>query len=323
MTNKESIFIFTKDRPTTLSKTLASIQSVSYSKFVIDDSISSENQASVSKLCEQYSNCNYLGKEQFINFVSENKIEFPKFNFLLREVGSTEWNLGYSRNFALLYSKSIHANKVLFMDDDIQIPNLKLIDDLFQSIKDFPFVGANITGLVDDSALGHIATDLEIFNERMLSGGFMVFNPNIIDQYFLNNYNEDWIWLFLQLKGKEYLQTGEVFQELTNPLANYQNKIIFQEHGEIALDGILDLFKDGSYDSLIELSFWKRMLAEREEYLNLLSEKAKEKNKSEYIEIIDWIKKHSTKFKAETFVSLFEKYFADRMLFTSVLKFLP
>jgi hypothetical protein len=318
-----AIFIFTKDRPETFNKSIASIQYSLHSKYVIDDSIEYKNQVYVYEFCKKHSNCNYLGKEQFRNFVTENKINFPKFNFLLRELGCSQWNLGYARNFALLYSKAIGVDKVLFMDDDIHVPNLKLIDDLFQSVKDFQFVGANITGLVDDSALGHIATDLEIFNERMLSGGFMVFNPNIIDQYFLNNYNEDWIWLFLQLKGKKYLQTGEVFQELSNPLANYQKKVIFQEHGEIALDGILDLFKKGSYDSLVQLSFWKRMLSEREEYLNLLTEKAKEKNKSEYIEIIDWIKKHSTNFKAETFASLFEKYFADRILFTSVFKFLP
>jgi hypothetical protein len=323
MTNKASIFIFTKDRPATLNKTLASIQGISYPKYIIDDSISTENQEEVSKLCEQYSNCHYLGKEQFKRFVNENKIEFPKFSFLLRELGNTEWNLGYARNFALLYSKSIHANKVLFMDDDIQVPDLKLIDDLFQSIKDFHFVGANITGLVDDSVLGHIATDLGIFNERMLSGGFMVFNPNIIDQYFLNNYNEDWIWLFLQLQGKKYLQAGDVFQELSNPLANFQNKLIFQEHGEIALDGVLNLFKEESYESLVELSFWKRMLDERREYLNLLSKKAHEKNENEYIHIIDLVKKYSANFKAEAFATLFEKYFADRILFTSIFKFFP
>lgn len=323
MNNTKSIFIFTKDRPATLIRTLASIQNVSYSKYVIDDSVSFENQESVSELCKQYSNCNYLGKEQFNKFVSENKIEFPKFNFLLRELGSTEWNLGYARNFALLYSKSNNATKVLFMDDDIQVPNLKLIDDLFNSLKDFQFVGANITGLVDDSALGHIATDLGIFNERMLSGGFMAFNPNNINHYFLNNYNEDWIWLFLQLQGKEYLQTGEVFQELSNPLANFQNKILFQEHGEIALDGILNLFKSGFFDSLIELSFWRRMLDERKEYLRQLSEKAKEKSMTEYIEIIDSVMKYSTNLKAEIFANLFEKYFTDRILFTNIFKSLP
>ncbi len=318
----ESIFIFTKDRPVTLSKTLASIKSVSYSKFVIDDSICFKNQVSVSKLCKEYTNCNYLGKEQFKYFVSENEIEFPKFNFLLREVGNTEWNLGYARNFALLYSKSIHADKVLFIDDDIRVPTPKLISHLFQSTKHFQFAGANITGLTDDSVLGHIANDLGVFNERMLSGGFMAFNPNTIEQYFLNNYNEDWIWLYLQLRGKDYLQTGEVFQEYSNPLANYQTKIIFQEYGEIALDGILDLFKVGSYDSLIELSFWQRMLEEREEYLNILSENAKERNKSEYIKIIDWIKTHSRDLKAETFASLFEKYFSNKIIFENVFKFL-
>ena len=209
------------------------------------------------------------------------------------------------------------------MDDDIQVPNLKLIDDLFHSLKDFQFVGANITGLVDDSALGHIATDLGIFNERMLSGGFMAFNPKNINHYFLNNYNEDWIWLFLQLQGKEFLQTGEVFQELSDPLANFQNKILFQEHGEIALDGILNLFEEGFYDTLVELSFWRRMLDERREYLSQLSKKSKEKNKSVYIEIIDSVMKHSINLKAETFASLFEKYFTDRVLFTNIFKFLP
>lgn len=323
MANISGIFIFTKDRPQTLSKTLASIQNIAYSKYIIDDSTKSTNQIIVFNLCQSKKDCTYLGRDQFNHFILLHKITFPKYSFLLRKPGTSEWNLGFARNFALLYSKWLNADKVLFMDDDIQVQNLKLIDDLFQSIKGFQFVGANIKGLVDDSALGHIATDLGIFNERMLSGGFMVFNPNSIDQYFLNNYNEDWIWLFLQLKRKKYFQTGEVFQELTNPLANYQNKIIFQEYGEIALDGILDLFNKDSYDSLVEISFWKRILAEREKYLNVLSEKAKKQNMSEYIEIIDWIKKHSTNFKAETFASLFEKYFADRILFTSIFKFLP
>jgi hypothetical protein len=312
MNNTESIFIFTKDRLATLIRTLTSIQTVSYSKYVIDDSVNSENQEGVSELCKQYSNCNYLGKEQFNKFVSENKIEFPKFNFLLRELGRAEWNLGYARNFALIYSQSIHANKVLFMDDDIQVSNLKLIDDLFQSLKDFQFVGANITGLVDDSVLGHIATDLGIFNERMLSGGFMAFNPNNIDHNFLNNYNEDWIWLFLQLKNDKYLQTGKVFQELSDPLSNYKDKVIFQEFGEIALDGILDLYKEGSYDTLIQLSFWERIIQEREEYLELLASKAGNKKS---LEIVSWVKNNSGNFNAEFFQKLFQDYFMNRFLF--------
>lgn len=320
MTNKEAIFIFTKDRPETLRKTLASVQHIIYPKFVIDDSAMPHNQQTVQELCNYYPKGTYLGKSEFNKFTNRHYITFPQFDFLLREVGSQEWNLGYARNFALLYSKSLGLEKVLFTDDDIQVPNLKLIEELFQSIDDYQFVGANILGLVDDSALGHIATDIGINNERMLSGGFMVFNPNNIDHFFLNNYNEDWIWLFLQLKEKEYLQTGEVFQELTDPLTSYKNKIIFQEFGEIALDGVLDLFKEASYDPLTQLLFWERLIEEREQYLNLLLSKAIAEGRESYVEIIEYVKSNSRNLNAVKFKNLFEKYFDDRKLFQHLYK---
>lgn len=312
---KEAIFIFTKDRTEILEKTLNSIDTISYTKFIIDDSITILSQKNVYQLCNKYTNCIYLGKIEFNQFINQYNIELPEFNFLLREVGNTEWNLGYARNFALIYSKAIRLNKVLFMDDDIQVPNVKLIEELFQEIDQYQFVGANILGLVDDSVLGHIATDIGINNERMLSGGFMVFNPNKIDHFFLNNYNEDWIWLFLQLRDKAYLQEGDVFQELADPLINFKSKVIFQEFGEITLDGVLDLFKQDSYDSLIEFTFWQRLVKERKEYLDMLISKADSKGKENYVEIIEWIKSSNTNFNAELFSELFKNYFINRIKF--------
>lgn len=318
MQSTEAIFIFTKDRPNTLTQTLQSLEPVANQKFIIDDSSEQTSQADVSTLCNKFKNCKYLGKDEFQIFCAKHKITFPKFSFLLRELGSSEWNLGYARNFALMYSKDEHFEKVLFSDDDIQVPNLNLISLLFQSLNEFKFAGANIEGLEDDSALGHIATGVEVINERMLSGGFMVYNPKKIDHFFLNNYNEDWIWLFLQLKNDKHIQTGAVFQALSDPLANYKDKIIFQEFGEIALDGILDLYKEGSYDSLIQLSFWKRMIQEREEYLELLASKADNTGNAKNLEIVSWVKNNSENFNAELFHKLFEDYFVNRKIFLNL-----
>lgn len=310
-----AVFIFTKNRPKILLQTLYSLDQLSCTKFVIDDSTDQLIQKAVFELCNKVHNCQYLGKKDFQIFCSRHKIQFPKFSFLLRKLGSPEWNLGYARNFALIYSKANHFDKVLFIDDDIQVQNLKLIPKLFESLDKFKFDGANIEGLADDSILGHIATDLGVINERMLSGGFMAFSPNKIDHFFLNNYNEDWIWLFLQLKNDKYLQTGEVFQALSDPLANYKDKIIFQELGEIALDGILELYQKGSYDSLTELSFWDRMIKERKEYLTLLENKSKQTAAEKNLEIISWVKNHSEYFSAELFQQLFIKYFENRKIF--------
>jgi len=320
MASRIGIFIFTKDRPETLTKTLASIQALSYSKYVIDDSVKGENQKRVIELCNSHSNCNYLGKEAFSEFTQRHKIDLFKYDFLVRTPGSPEWNLGYARNFALLYSKSLCLEKVLFSDDDIQVPDLDLIEKLFQLIKNYQFVGAHITGLVDDSVLGHIATDIGIRNERMLSGGFMVFAPFNIDDFFLNNYNEDWIWLFLQLVNRKYLQIGEVYQEVTNPLINYKNKIIFQEYGEIALDGLLHLYPSGTFEDLASLEFWQKMIAERKEYLNSLIAISLEKKEKSYAEIIEYVKANSNDLTATIFSNLFKKYFSDRALFQHLYK---
>ena len=197
-----------------------------------------------------------------------------------------------------------------------------MIDTLFQSLDDYNFVGANIKGLVDDSVLGHIATDIGVVNEKMLSGGFMLFNPHRIGHFFLNNYNEDWIWLFLHLNGNKFLQEGEVYQKLSNPLFDYKAKVMFQEFGEIALDGVLDLYKGDSFEALAQLSFWERLVKERLEYLEMLRNRAVEANKRDYEDVITWIQANSRIFTAEIFRNLFQTYFENRIdfinLFTSL-----
>jgi hypothetical protein len=263
-----------------------------------------------------------LGQPEFENFINRYKIKFPEFSFLLRELGNTEWNLGYARNFALLYAKASRYHKTLFMDDDIKVSSLHVIEILFKALKDYKFTGSYIAGLIDDSILGHIATGLDIQNERMISGGFMAFNPNNISDYFLNVYNEDWIWLFLQLRKEKYLQTQDVFQEPTNPFIEYKRKIIFQEFGEIILDGILDFYQTGSYEGLTKLTFWERILLEREQYLNGLVKEAQGTENGHFIEIIQYVQLNSKSFRPPDFKTLFEEYSNNRKVFQKLFNLL-
>ncbi|MBK8549850.1 MAG: hypothetical protein IPL53_01860 [Ignavibacteria bacterium] len=121
------------------------------------------------------------------------------------------------------------------MDDDIKVSSISLIDDLFELKKKYELVGSHITGMNDDSILGHIATDLNLSNEKMLSGGFVVLSPKTVSNYFLNIYNEDWIWFYFQLKSKRYFQTGNVFHSITNPFYKFKSKIIFKNSGRLQL----------------------------------------------------------------------------------------
>jgi hypothetical protein len=319
MHSKSGIFIFTRDRPDKLSKIFHSIKDAGHSIVIVDDSVEEASCTANHEIIKSSSHL-YFGKLQFSKFIKQYNIDISEFSFLLRQLGDKEWNLGYARNVALVFGRASGFKNVLFMDDDIEIPNLLLIDELFSLLQKYYFTGAHIAGLVDDSVLGHVATDLDIFNERMLSGGFMAFNPNNVAHYFLNNYNEDWIWLFLQNKVKNYFQTGEVMQALSDPLDNYAVKIMFQEFGEIALDGVLDCYKKNPAESLCSLLFWKRMLKERKEYLGTLYEVTKLKGENKYLEIIEYVTKNQNYFNAAMFKNLFEKYFSNLGLFKRLFK---
>jgi hypothetical protein len=310
MKENTGIFIFTKDKPKSLKSTLDSLNNCRHKVFIIDDSIRKENIESCRHLLND-TNHQYFGRREFILFTKGNKIELKKFPFLLRQLGNVNWNLGYARNFALVVAKSLYLKKVLFMDDDIIVHSPGQIDTLFTLLGEYDFAGAHISGLVDDSILGHIATELGIYNERMLSGGFMTFNPFKIEHYFLNNYNEDWIWLFLHLNTKRQIQTSEVFQSIGNPFHNYKRKILFQEFGETALDGILDLYPGKLYESLTSEVFWQRMIKERMDYLNHLFDCSEKKNLIDYMKIINYVIANSSALDPKSFTNLFSEYFSN------------
>ncbi len=315
MSDKTAIFIFSKDRPDSLRVTLNSIKKISNKIFIIDDSIKKQNQARNKRISYENRNCLYLGRCEFDNFVEGNRINIFRFSFLLRRPGNFDWNLGYMRNFALLYAKKLNLEKVLFMDDDIQVLSLKTILDLFKLKNKYELVGANITGMVDDSILGHIATDLGIHGEKMLSGGFIVFNPKTIQNYFLNIYNEDWILFFFQLENNKYLQTGEVVHTVKNPYLKYKSKIIFQEFGEIAIEGILKLESNEYSSKLLLTGFWEKILSLRIEYLEELISISLQMDKTNYLKMLKWLKSDYSRFNARSFANLFKEYYIKKPIF--------
>ncbi len=314
MDSNSGIFIFTRDRPSTLEATLMHLGHTDGTIFIVDDSEHYHNQKSVESISKNHRTV-YLGQKDFTVFIDEHNIDSNRFSFLLRNLGNQEWNLGYARNFALLYSKALGLDCVLFMDDDIRSTTKGLIYELFDALNCYRFTGANITGLVDDSILGHIATSVNITNDRMLSGGFMAFKPSQIEDFFLNIYNEDWIWLFLQLKREKYLQEGDAIQNICNIIDNYQFKVLFQEKGEVVLDGILDLLDADSFNELEDDAFWDRIIEERKDYIKLLNEKSKNE---EYLNVILYVQNNFLEYNSKFYSNLFREYFANNVLFKTL-----
>lgn len=308
----QAVFIFTKDRPEVLKNTLLTLCVLEMPVFLIDDSRHMNNRVINRQFLGE--NQTYLGIEEYERFLVENGIDRDKYGFILKSPGQNHWNLGYMRNFAMLYARHYKFSRILFMDDDITIDNQDVITSILLELNHYKLVGAEITGLVDDSILGHIATAMNIHDVRTLSGGFMAFNPLVTTNYFLNNYNEDWIWIFLEASDKQVLMTGHVCQALSNPMQDWEEKIRFQEFGEIVLEGVLDVRQmPNREETLQDVLFWERIIKERIQYICALYESAAKVKNDAHLTILRSLIADFD-FNPPVFSNLFIEYFSNKSM---------
>lgn len=254
------VVVFTKDGIHRLHKTLPRLPTNDYDFILLDDSTIAKCQIETKKLCEKYGLIYHGSNEQkkFIKQIKSSLILKFVINFSV-----PEWTLGYARNYAILFGRTMGKNKMLMMDDDIMIKAPNDIGKIFHCIEDFQYVGARINRMPDDSIVGHTYRTGGEIQKRYVSASFLAFDLDKISNYFFNIYNEDWIWLFLETDGKEVETTVDVFHMTYNPFENAERKALFQENGEILWEGTYLAPITKRNETLINPTFWREVLEHR------------------------------------------------------------
>ena len=160
MENNSAIFVFTKDRPYSLSKTIDSISTLEIQIYLIDDSYHLKNRFANQRLIQDITNVSYFGNNEYESFIKSNNINKSDNPFRIKSLGKKHWNLGNVRNYALIYAILSGLERALFIDDDIIVPDPESIFEVFEYLDNYLFVGAKITGMQDDSIVGHISSEL-------------------------------------------------------------------------------------------------------------------------------------------------------------------
>lgn len=308
--DKAAIFIFTRNRAEQLGKGLKLFADSGYPVFIIDDSTTLQGKASVQNLACIYENVTYVDNNYCKHLVHPDLITGIEYQFLTRDLGNSEWNLGYARNIALLIAKKQHFQKVLFADDDITVDSVEIIDSTFSKLDEVDFFGRHITGKRDNSIVGHIAEELGHETSRMISGGFMAFLLKNVKYYFLNVYNEDWIWLYLHLMHFSYELSGEATQEYSDILPKDSEVIQFQEVGEILLDGIIRTCRSGDFQEALTDRFWYVIVDERKNFLEMLRASAVSHQRHELGTIISKVLNYLLTVEVKFFSASFRNYYS-------------
>lgn len=301
-------------------KTLRRVKTEDTPIILLDDSYLIKNRKSYKTVTDRYPNVTYHGKEEqqdFFKRINLNKKLIGKFT---NRLGVKQWNLGFCRNYALLLAKSLHMKKVLFMDDDIIVENRRLISEMFHLLEGYDFVGARITGMHDDSMVGYIVRELNQIPEEYFSGGFIAFKPHCVSEYFINLYNEDWIWLYFHQIKYRLHQYGEVKQLAYDNFKNANKKVKSQEIGEIIVDGIREVIDQQNFDSLKKSALWTKMLTEKQDYYKHLKNLSLKQNKTNFCRILASATNYLSKLNPGLFSDIFNDYFRERTLWQKLLK---
>lgn len=305
--------VFTKNRPAILSKTLHQLTNIDIFAIVLDDSTNTETRQIVNNIAKKGNNIYYHGtheQKELIQKITELGVDLD--SFVIKPLGTNGWTLGYTRNYAIILAKAIGIERALFMDDDIIIKKVDIIKEMMKLLDNADFVGAKINGMPDDSVVGHIMRELSMKPYEFLSGGFLAFDLDSVSEYFLNYYNEDWIWLFLHKPKVKLTKYGEVHQLPFNPFENAVERALQQEFGEILVDGVREACECNNFSLLVDIKFWSKIIDNRVSYVKKLIASCKINNNKAGINVGNSLLRHLSKINRKKFMDVFVNYYAKK-----------
>jgi hypothetical protein len=175
-------------------------------------------------------------------------------------------DLSTKRNLGLVLSRMLGWERVVFLDDDIRVPDPGDLSKAVGLLDTHAAVGLRIGGFPDNSMVCHAFRAGGGDQETFIGGGALAVDVERNRSFFPNVYNEDWFYLLDAGKGLQSVATvGEVLQYPYDP---YQPKRArMQEFGDVLAEGTYWLLDQGKFVSDGDLAHWRDFLARRKEFI--------------------------------------------------------
>ena len=301
------VTVFTKDNLNRVKCTLPQYSKLDYPVILLDDSVESKNSKRCREICQQ-NGIIYHGRPQQKRLLAE--LPVCAISEFISKLGTEGWTLGKTRNYALLISRAMGAKKLVMVDDDIQLSGTLDFESAIDGLDLFDYVGAYIEGMPDHSIVGYLARSAGFHQDCYVSGSFLGIRTSEVSNYFLNKYNEDWIWLLLENEGEKPPQLGSVDQLKYNPFEQPLEVANEQEFGEILLNGVFEVEPELAGEQLINKEYWEDILrARRAEVQNIGRLNVPPYLQTTQEVVVESVINTISKMSPNEFAQVFESYF--------------
>lgn len=174
---------------------------------------------------------------------------------------------GAKRNLGLLLSHLVGWERVVFLDDDIEIHDPEHLKQASALLDTHNVVGLFIDGFPDNSVVCHAYRIAGGYQQSFIGSGALVVQVQRSPSFFPDIYNDDW---FYMLDAKERLQPaatiGKVFQRPYDPFRT-PDRARAEELGDVLAEGTFWLLDQGLSIADADLRHWRDFLPRRRMFI--------------------------------------------------------
>jgi hypothetical protein len=172
------------------------------------------------------------------------------------------------RNFGLALTWMAGWDRVLFLDDDIDIKDADDVRRAAALLNRYDVVGLENTGFADNSVVCHAHRDTGGRQGTFIGAGAMLFRGSRATSFFPDIYNEDWFFLLDEQRITACAVHGTFSQARFDPYLT-RDRAKTQEFGDCLAEGLFALLDDHkTLDAAADAQFWRDFLADRHEFIS-------------------------------------------------------
>jgi hypothetical protein len=178
-----------------------------------------------------------------------------------------ETDVSTKRNLALVLSHMLRWKRVVFLDDDIRVPNPADLSKAVSLLGTHAAVGLGIGGFPDNSMVCHAFREAGGSQDTFIGAGALAVDVERNCSFFPNVYNEDWFFVLEAEKGLRSVATvGRVVQDPYDPYLPGRARA--EELGDVLAEGTFWLLdQERSASDGDDLRHWRDFLTKRKRFI--------------------------------------------------------
>ena len=170
------------------------------------------------------------------------------------------------RNLALMLAYMAGWQRIVFLDDDIDVPVSSDLTNAAGLLNNYNAVGMHIGGYPDNSAVCHAFRLIGGSQQSFIGGGALAVETLRNRSFFPDIYNEDWFYLLDPDKGLQPLAvTGTVIQRPYDPFR--PGRARREELGDVLAEGIFWLLDQGRTLADADSEHWREFISRRRRFV--------------------------------------------------------